>query len=127
MIKSIVDKFMEKKDALIASFTEDEPGDYQEILERALGVLDDGYRVVHVHDEDSYQGNLAFLIRQHSYGSYFLTQVSYGSCSYCDTFQSICESKPFDAEKADPKKPERAKEYWTLALHMMQRMEGGVE
>lgn len=52
----------------------------------------DSNRITEINDRD-YQGTLLYLIPQDTYQpseyEYLMTCVSYGSCSYCDTLQSI--------------------------------------
>ena len=64
-------------------------------------------------DDGHYQGTLVFIINETGYqpSSYFATSVGYGSCSGCDTLQSVTMST--DVEQ-------RIKEYMTLILHMVQ-------
>lgn len=68
-------------------------------------------------DDGDYQGTLIFLIHRETYqpseGEYLITFVKYGSCSVCDTIQSIREIP--DAE-------ERNKEYLDLCRDMLVHM-----
>lgn len=64
-------------------------------------------------DDGHYQGTLVYIINETGYqpSSYFATSVSYGSCSGCDTLQSITMSDNVE---------QRIKDYMTLILHMVQ-------
>lgn len=71
-------------------------------------------------DDGDYQGTLIFLIPTDVYqpgiGDYLVTHTYYGSCSGCDTLQSICMYSDGIANE------EQVKEYMTLALHLVQKM-----
>lgn len=66
-------------------------------------------------DDGDYQGTLLFIIPEKIYqpteGDYLMTYVWYGSCSYCDTIQSILYESNNKVENL-----------MNLALHMIQRM-----
>lgn len=66
-------------------------------------------------DDGDYQGTLLFVIPERCYqpcaGSYLMTYVEYGSCSYCDTMLNILYESDTKVE-----------DLMTLALHMIQRM-----
>jgi hypothetical protein len=56
-------------------------------------------------NDGSYQGTLLYLIPEDTYQpseyEYLMTYVNYGSCSYCDTLQSIqpdCDDEPNDED-----------------------------
>lgn len=72
-------------------------------------------------DNGDYQGTLFFIIHnsryQPSLGDYLVTCVDYGSCSVCDTLQSIQEGG-YDELPTD----NTVSQYMTLALHLVQRM-----
>ena len=75
-----------------------------------LRVLNDGY----------YEGTLIFIAVkntcQPSVEDYLITNTYYGSCSACDTLQSISEyGEGLPNEK-------QVKEFMTLALHLVQKM-----
>lgn len=73
-----------------------------------------------VIDDGDYQGTEIFIIPKRTYqpniSDYVITHTYYGSCSGCDTLQSIC-----DYEKDLPTN-EQVKEYMTLALHLVQKL-----
>lgn len=78
-------------------------------------------------DHGSYDGTKIFIIcNKTNYSpnifNYWITFVQYGSCGYCDTLQSIIdESWDYDSEKHYPT-DSQINGYWTLCLHMIQKM-----
>ena len=68
-------------------------------------------------DNGDYQGTIIFIIPNDTYqpslNDYYVTYVSYGSCSSCDTLQSANEY---------PKKETRVLAYKEICLHMLQNM-----
>jgi hypothetical protein len=59
--------------------------------------------------------------------SYWCIFVGYGSCSGCDTFEAIGGYRNLHGLDGEPS--DDATEYWTLMLHMVQKMKaiGGWE
>lgn len=81
--------------------------------------MPDHERITQVNYGD-YQGTLVFVIGGHGYQpsveDHWYTSVSYGSCSGCDTLQGIsCYESGLPTE-------EQVQDYWTLCLHMIQKM-----
>lgn len=74
-----------------------------------------------VIDDGEYQGTQIFLIPKDTYQpsveDYIVTNTYYGSCSGCDTLQSI-SSYSYD----DLPTEVQVVEYMTLALHLVQKM-----
>lgn len=72
-----------------------------------------------VLDDGDYQGTQIFILHRKTYQpsieDYVYTNVSYGSCSYCDTLLSISEY-----DYGLPNK-NQVKDYMTLCLHLLQR------
>ena len=71
-------------------------------------------------DDGDYQGTQIFIIPKDTYqpcsSDYVVTDTYYGSCSGCDTLQSINSYEDgLPTEK-------QVKEYMTLALHLVQKM-----
>lgn len=134
MIKEFVAAFDANRELLLDSFREEHPRSYQEIVRRLVTVLrdaladvDDVYSVpdperIHVIDDGDYQGTLVFVIGETGYQPrrYWATSVGYGSCSHCDTLAAI-HGYGYDDEKPTE---EQARKYFTLALHLLQRMKG---
>ncbi len=72
-----------------------------------------------VIDDGDYQGTLIFILHRNTYQpyveDYVYTSVSYGSCSGCDTLQSIHlydDGLPTE---------QQVKDYMTLRLHLLQK------
>lgn len=119
MIQEFVDKVIAGKDALMALFLKDEPQNYLEVVEAVVATIGGDLDKDRIHeiDDGEYQGTLAYLIAKKGYqpDGYWFTKVYYGSCSGCDTLQAILD---------EPDAIVRAKDYWTLALHIVQNMIG---
>jgi hypothetical protein len=68
----------------------------------------------------SYEGTLVYIIGNNGYAptldEHWYTSVEYGSCSACDTLLGI--------NRYDDGLPneEQVEKYWTLCLHLMQKM-----
>ncbi len=132
MIQPFVDHFMASKEKIITGLKETRPQDYKNLVERLVSLLGevDDYdgpdleRIV-VIDHGDYQGTLLFIIGAKGYqpSNYWCIPVGYGSCSGCDTLEAI------GGYSDDPVTDEQANEYWTLMLHMVQKMKaiGGYE
>lgn len=128
MIKEFVDPFMSQKEFLLDFYTKFPPKTYLDLVTAAIDAIGARSRfpnaeAVHEIDDGDYQGTLVYLIAERIYQPtrYWCVRVSYGSCSACDTLQSIQDSEGAPEEKA--------KQYWTLALHVVQNLkeiDGGV-
>lgn len=126
MIKEFVVRWEKNKAAIEAEFST-HPDAYVDIVRRVVKHLSDvdadcgtpnpDWKKVHQIDDGDYQGTLVYLIPQQGYqpSTYFVVKVSYGSCSGCDTLESI---KSDDRGAAPSRK--QIKEYMTLALHIVQ-------
>ena len=125
MEKDLVKRYFENKGQVLKTFTEKHPEDYAEIVEAVVKAIS-GYDVglpdlpdperIHQIDDGDYQGTLVFVIAGGGYqpDDYWYVKVSYGSCSGCDTLQSISNyshETPSEEQIAD---------YMTLALHIVQ-------
>lgn len=125
MILNYVKQWDERKHLLEQWLNENEPNSYESIYEMLFNLVvtkpnDDEYsewdwgRFVKI-DDGTFQGNEIYILCSNEYQpsltDYIFTSVAYGSCSVCDTFQSI--------EMLEDK-AERVKQYMTLALHMVQ-------
>lgn len=123
MIQQFVDRFMQAKPWLEQEFKKAHPEDYKEIVKLVIEAIrdPDGYdqpstERIHLIDDGDYQGILLFVIGADGYQprDYWYVKVGYGSCSGCDTLESIrnySDNPPSDSEVAD---------YMTLALHVVQ-------
>lgn len=132
MIQPFVDKFIAAEAAIKAKFAEGHPGSYEEIVRLVIETINpeqeyDGpdFERIHAIDDGDYQGTLLFVIAAVGYqpSDYWFVKVYYGSCSGCDTLQSI---SGYSDEKPDEG---QIKDYWTLALHVAQGLHklGGEE
>lgn len=71
-------------------------------------------------DDGNYQGTFIFIIPKNTYqpcvSEYVVTDTYYGSCSGCDTLESISGySNELPSEG-------QVKDYMTLALHLVQKL-----
>lgn len=124
MIQEFVDRFMAAKPRLMEEFSAHHPEDYKEIVRAVVTALNgeagwgpDPDRI-HQIDDGDYQGTLVFVIAAQGYqpSDYWYVKVGYGSCSVCDTLQAI------SSYSSEPPTAEQARDYWTLALHIVQGM-----
>lgn len=124
MIQEFVNRYMERKDLLAATFAK-HPDSYSEIVKNVISVITDneaysGFnpdpKRIHLIDDGDYQGTLVFVIGAKGYqpSDYWYVKVGYGSCSVCDTLQSISDYSD------DPPTDRQLKDYMTLALHIVQ-------
>ena len=133
MIRKFVDIFQEHKNEIREQFAKKHPEEYEDIVKivvKAIAKYDDKRTLnaenIHVINDGDYQGTLLFLIPKDDYQPdiYFYIFVDYGSCSGCDTLQSIyydhCGEIPTEQQVND---------YMTLALHIVQSIKqiGGEE
>ena len=84
----------------------------------------DPERITRIDDGD-YQGTLVFIVGEQGYqpDRYYGTTVSYGSCSGCDTIQAIGGPEyDWKEDSYGELSEEQIEDYFTLALHMFQRM-----
>ncbi len=130
MIKRFIKKFKAEEDELKEIFSKKYFYSYKSILKEVIKVISkneevwgkevfpDYTRIYEIVDGD-YQGTLVFIIGAMGYqpNEYFITKIYYGSCSGCDTLQSIYEY----SEENKPNK-EQIKSYMSLALHLIQKM-----
>lgn len=77
-------------------------------------------------DNGDYQGTLLYLIPLKTYqpseSEYLMTYVGYGSCSGCDTLQSV-QMWYFDEDEVDNKNKEKfVKDMMDLCLNLIQNM-----
>jgi hypothetical protein len=125
MILNYVKQWEERKHLLEQWLNENEPNSYESIYEMLFNLVvtkpnDDEYsewdwgRFVKI-DDGTFQGNEIYILCSNEYQpsltDYIFRSVAYGSCSVCDTFQSI---------EMLQDKAERVKQYMTLAMHMVQ-------
>jgi hypothetical protein len=125
MIKEFVDRFMERKIILEKLMMDKHPEDYKALVHMLVKVLqgEDEYESpdparIHEINDGGYQGTLIYVIGAGGCqpSTYWYTEVSYGSCSGCDTLQAI------QGYSDEPPTPEQIAQYMTLCLHMVQGM-----
>jgi len=115
MIQKFIDVFMSSKDKLEAQFSESHPEGYLEVVRAVVSVLPDlSNKHINELEFGSYQGDYVYVISNEWEDKFWYVIVGYGSCSGCDTLQSIGN----DSFK-DPT-VEQVKDYMTLALHIVQ-------
>lgn len=79
-------------------------------------------------DDGDYQGTKLYIIPLDTYqpyiDNYLLTYVEYGSCSACDTLQSIQQETFYSNEYEYGTKPnkQQVEDYMKLALNLVQRL-----
>lgn len=140
MIKEFIDAWNKNNSLLLEDFKKEIPVDYKEILCRLIEVVINPYikelsdypmhkgidiQDITVIDNGDYQGTLLFIMPfdccQPEPNDYIFTAVNYGSCSGCDTFQSIESSYHLYAYDENERDIEgAAKDFQTLALHLLQ-------
>lgn len=133
MIKTFVDAWDKNNKLLLKDFETKCPESYQDILEQLVNKVINPYleekdlRVLNYEnmttiDNGDYQGTTIYIIFYETYQpdveDYVFTHNYYGSCSGCDTFEGIYLNYD-DLGNAIPTK-EAAKEYWMIALHLLQ-------
>ena len=124
MITKFVAAFEDRKADLRAKLEATPPEGYIDLVRAVVEILedpDDPYgtpltgRIHTINDDGDYQGVMLFVIG--GYGdNYWYVKVNYGSCSGCDTFQSIrmYSDEPLTKQQVD--------DYMTLCLHIVQRL-----
>lgn len=141
MIKEFVSAWDANKDKLreyIATHNQDECSDYEKIVKMLFEQVinpwfkenkpdSDVFDINHIHeiDDGDYQGTLLYMIPvrtyQPSHWQYVATYVYYGSCSCCDTLQSIhAMNLDYDDGAENLPSAEQVKEYVNLCLEILQ-------
>lgn len=126
MIPTIIERFDANRENLLASFKAAHPESYDAIVKSVVEVVTsdeygecdlDPERIVAV-DHGDYQGTRLFVIGAKGYqpSNYWFVKVDYGSCSGCDTFEAIRDYS------GEPPTEDQAKEYFSLALHIVQSL-----
>lgn len=140
MIKEFVKAWDKNNKLLLKDFEKQSPTCYKDIVEKLVKIvinpyleehteleypMDDGLDIdnMTVIDNGDYQGTTIYVIPFDTYqpetNDYVFTNNYYGSCSGCDTFEAIeSDFNLWDDEGADKKGA--AKEFHTLALHLLQ-------
>jgi hypothetical protein len=130
MSPTLIARFDAKRQDLLALFKAKRPNDYLTIVKTLVAAVTspddygecnlDPERITMI-DYGHYQGTLVFVIAAKGYqpSAYWATECGYGSCSGCDTLQAIERQGDSTSAVTD----EQAKDYLTLALHLVQKME----
>ena len=129
MIKEIVERWDKNKTRLEEWFRKGHPEDYSAIVKQIIVLVINGQENDYddydeekmvVIDHGDYQGTQLFIIPRKTYqpsaDDYLFTHNYYGSCSGCDTLESI---KNYEDT---PPSESQIKEYMGLALNLIQRM-----
>lgn len=133
MIEQFAHRFVEKQAEVKEAISKlDFPG-YETLLRVGLEVMvgdsdygmPDSNRISTINDGD-YQGTLVFVIPEYGYQpyTYWVTKVSYGSCSGCDTLESIYSDGSRWSDDGENAKlsDSQVEDLYTLTLHMIQQM-----
>lgn len=126
MIQKFVDRFVAREEELREQFSLAHPDSYTDIVQHVVTLVsnEDDYSDspdpsrMHVIDDGDYQGTRLYIFASYGYQpwTYWIIKVSYGSCSGCDTFESI---RGYDNDEPSS---QQVDDYMTLALHMIQSM-----
>lgn len=131
MIQKYIDKFQKNKSKLydyFAATPQSEYDTYKKLLIKTIEICIndsmepeiDAAAITQINDGD-YQGTLLYIIPLSTYQpaewEYLTTYVNYGSCSGCDTLLGI------SCYDSDLPNKTQVKDYLTLCLHMVERME----
>ena len=134
MIEKFVKAWDKNNKLLLKEFENNEPENYQDIVEKLVTIVINPYLEENRFDSDfpnysldidnmtvidngDCQGTKIYIIPFDDYqpniNDYVFTHNHYGSCSGCDTFYGIRDDYNT--------KEEKAKEFHILALHILQR------
>jgi hypothetical protein len=132
MDQEIIKRFDAKRSELLVVFKQKHPDQYLDIVKALITAITchddndwrnpfnpDPERITEINHGD-YQGSLFYVIAAKGCqpSDYWMTEVRYGSCSGCDSLQSIRD----DGHDNDTPTDKQANDYLTLALHLAQRM-----
>ena len=117
MLKDCVDQWEKNKENLRVAFENcDIYSDYEDFARLVIeNIFPEwgNYEIATARSGDGYQGDVVFLITAETYcdlNTIYLTDLSYGSCSVCDTLMSAAESE------------ERVEDFMRVALNFIQSM-----
>lgn len=126
MIDAFVKAWDARKHIVRSKFEAAHPNNYEDIVRAVIEILADDYGSpdpsrIHEINDGNWQGTLLYVIAAEGYqpSTYWAVKVSYGSCSACDTLQSIKSDHPFDDDNMVPT-ASQVDRYMTLALHIIQ-------
>lgn len=134
MITALTDQYIAREVDIKAAIagSKETIGGYETLLKLVLPFLDvpnnghpDEFSTdIDTLDHGNYQGTLVLIFHEDGYqpSRYFATKASYGSCSYCDTMQSILYDYEDDDPDPDPKRftETQVDLLYTEGLHLMQ-------
>lgn len=133
MIEKFTKDWFEKNHLVREQFEKELPNNYKDIVKAVVTMLhneDDYWSIdperIHEIDDGDYQGTLVYVIGASGYqpSTYWYVKVGYGSCSGCDTLQSILSDSyswgEDDQTIIDENKKEAVDKLMTLALHIVQ-------
>lgn len=134
MIKEFVDKWDKNKNKLRDWIALNHPKSYEKLVGKLFELVlndnsndydDFSIADMVVIDHGDYQGMQIFILHRNTYqpgiGDYVFTHNYYGSCSGCDTLQSISEY----SEELPTKS--QIEDYMTLALYLVQKLKWFVD
>ena len=117
MLKYCVEQWEKNKENLRVAFKNcDIYSDYEDFARLVIeNIFPEwgSYEIATARSGDGYQGDVVFLIAAETYydsNTIYLTDLSYGSCSVCDTLMSAAESE------------ERVDDFMRVALNFIQSM-----
>lgn len=137
MIKEFVQAWDQNNKDLLDLFQKENPSSYQDIVEKLVNIVINPYlennndinypmnegldtSSMTVINNGDYQGTTIYIIPYQTYqpsvSDYVMTNNYYGSCSGCDTFQSI----ELWGDHTQKEIADAGKEFHTLALHLLQ-------
>jgi hypothetical protein len=124
VIEALVERWEQNKPLVREEFTKAHPSSYMDVVKAVVThIKGEEYTEpnldperIHLIDDGDYQGTLLFVIAAEGYqpSTYYAVTVSYGSCSGCDTLQSI------SVYSDETPTEEQVDQYMTLALHIVQ-------
>lgn len=141
MINEFVKAWDKNNQELLKLFEKESPTSYQDIVEKLVTVvlnpyftsnenevyypLNQGLNIsrMTVINDGAFQGTILYIIPCYTYEpsmrDYYITNNEYGSCSGCDTFEWIEDNFNIGFEESEDIIG-AAKEFHTLALHLLQ-------
>ena len=131
MIEKFTKRWFERKDSVQERFEAKLPSSYSDIVLAVVEMLndEDEYETpdpsrIHEINDGDYQGTLLYVIGAAIYqpSTYWYVKVGYGSCSGCDTLESILSGNWGHETEEEKKawKDEAVSQLMTLALHIVQ-------
>ena len=132
MIEEFTKRWFAHNHFVVEQFEKQIPKSYADIVKAVVTMLhdeNDEYETpdperIHEIDDGDYQGTLIYVIGAGGYqpSDYWYVKVGYGSCSACDTLESILEGDygHENQEESGAWKKNAINELMTLALHVVQ-------